>query len=88
MATRVFVGILAPELDILLTDIMRCVMAPSIEDIKCNIHLIPWMSIMLIKLCYANLNYLNNIMIIHSSKFHPIVMKFGKHYFLVLRQLP
>ena len=35
---------------------------------------------MLIKLYYANLNYANNIMIIHSSNFHPIVMKFGKHY--------
>ena len=24
----------------------------------------------------------------HSHNFRPIVMKFGKHYFLVLRQLP
>ena len=24
----------------------------------------------------------------YSRNFHPIVMKFGKHYFLVLRQLP
>ena len=30
--------------------------------------------------CMLFANYLRN--------FHPIVMKFGKHYFLVLRQLP